>query len=437
MKKSHDDLNQANSADRWASSVWKRIRKSGLLEEEDTAVIYYSTNRLRERLDQLRIIFDDEQAIHTVAIKTHPHPHVLEQIVKAGFGLEAASFEEVQLAVAAGAPFDRITYNSPVKTRREIAYCEEHYPGLRLNANSLEELARMDPDTRMNLGLRINPLIQASSQDLYNVSGAESKFGVPIDQSASIMEQRLRFRVNTLHLHVGSQIGSLGKVVDAIESVVKLADALNSLHEEHGGDGPIKYLNIGGGIPAGADEVESLETMRNYVALIGSRVPALSSGRYRLITEFGQWVHKHNGLVFSEVEYVKRLRDKSIAYVHVGADLFLREAYTELNPLNFVCLKQTGECLEEEVPSSGASDVRAGQGFELYDIAGPLCFNGDYLGKDRFLPVMNAGDIIAIPSTGANSYGLWSRHCSRKIPAIFTDSDKGDGVEKIIGRQAV
>lgn len=203
--------------------------------------------------------------------------------MKAGFGLEAASFEEVKLAVDAGASFDRITYNSPVKTRRELAFCEANYPGLRLNANSLEELERIEPDTRMNVGLRINPLIQAGSQDLYNVSGAESKFGVPINQRQAIINQIIRFRVNTLHLHVGSQIGEIDKVVDAILAVVELADALNGKRGEEDGAALIKFINIGGGIPAGANETESLETMRNYVGLIRSRVPALSSGRYRLI----------------------------------------------------------------------------------------------------------------------------------------------------------
>lgn len=431
IEKSPFGLNKVNSPDnvgspdRWASSVWKRIRASGLLEEEDSAVIYYSTNRLRARLDQLRAVFADDEAIHTVAIKTNPHPQVLEQIVKAGFGLEAASFEEVKLAVDAGASFDRITYNSPVKTRRELAFCEANYPGLRLNANSLEELERIEPDTRMNVGLRINPLIQAGSQDLYNVSGAESKFGVPIDQRQAIIDQIIRFRVNTLHLHVGSQIGEIDKVVDAILAVVELADALNGKRGEEDGAALIKFINIGGGIPAGADEAESLETMRNYVGLIRSRVPALSSGRYRLITEFGQWVHKHNGLVFSQVEYVKRLRDKSIAYVHVGADLFLREAYTGLNPLDFICFDEAGELLG-----------RAGEAVR-YDIAGPLCFNGDYLGKNRLLPVLNSGDLIAIPSTGANNYGLWSRHCSRRIPSIFMDADGEGVVEKVTGRQAI
>lgn len=431
IEKSPFGLNKVNSPDnvgsshRWASSVWKRIRASGLLEEEDTAIMYYSTDRLRERLNHLRETFGLAEAIHTVAIKTNPQTHILRQIVKAGFGLEAASFEEVKMAVAAGAPFDRITYNSPVKTRRELTYCERNYPGLRINANSLEELERIDPNTRMNVGLRINPLIQAGSQDLYNVSGAESKFGVPIDQRQAIIDQITRFGVNTLHLHVGSQIGEIDKVVDAILAVVELADALNGKRGEEDGAALIKFINIGGGIPAGADEEESLDTMRKYVDLIQRRVPVLSTGRYGLITEFGQWVHKHNGLVFSQVEYVKHLTHKRIAYVHVGADLFLREAYTGLNPLDFICLDEVGEWRQ---PSE--RPIR-------YDIAGPLCFNGDYLGKDRLLPELNPGDIMAIPSSGANNLGLWSRHCSRTIPAIFSDGSNEGAIEKVKDRQAI
>lgn len=422
-------------ASRWASETWKQLRASGLLEEADTAVIFYSTTRLRQRLDRLRTLFEDFECLHTVAIKTNPQTDILEEIVRSGIGLEAASFEEVQLAVAAGAPFDRITYNSPVKTRQEIAFCEAHYPGLRLNANSLEELSRIPEATRLQIGLRINPLVQAGSQELYNVSGEESKFGVPIDQRQDIIDHALRYGIQTLHVHVGSQVGNVEKVVDAVAAVVELAEAIdraaraavspespkpNSSSDPQGlqnrgeeGNRLIKSINIGGGMPAGKDPTSSHQIMAQYVSGIKTRIPAFQSGTYQLITEFGQWVHKHNGLVFSHVEYVKKLNHKSIAYVHVGADLFLREAYTGQQSLAFVCLDAEGD------------PVRAAP--ERMDIAGPLCFNGDYLGKDQQLPALKPDDIIAIPSTGANAYGLWSRHCSRAIPAIFLDAHPAAG----------
>lgn len=405
--------------DVWVSEIWREIKTSRLLDAEDTALIFYSVVRLRERLHGLREIFGAgpgfPPVLHTVAVKTNPQRHILRQIVQSGFGLEAASFEEVKLAVEAGASFDRITYNSPVKTKHEIAWCEENYSGLRLNVNSLDELDRLSSHTSLHVGIRVNPLVHAGSDELYNVSGEESKFGVPIDQRDAIIDHALRYPVDTLHLHVGSQVGDLAKVAGAIADVVDLADSINRNGAEKG---RINTINIGGGLPAGRDPHSSLQLMREYVELIQGYAPRLR--QYQVITEFGQWVHKHNGVTFSQVEYVKKLARKYIAYVHVGADLFMREAYTAMNTLDFVALTDAGVLLEREE--------------SLIDIAGPLCFNGDYLGKDRRLPRLEPGDIIAIPSSGANSYGLWSRHCSRTVPAIFTDGAVEGGIVKIADR---
>lgn len=405
----------------WVSDIWKRIKDSGSIAEDDTAIIFYSSAQLQQRLAQLKSIFGAFKTVHTVAVKTNPHKYILRQIVAAGFGLEAASFEEVRMAVEAGAPFDRITYNSPVKTHREITYCEKNYPGLRLNVNSLEELDRLSSGNSLNVGLRINPLVNAGSNELYNVSGEESKFGVPIDQRSSIVDQAIHHHVNTLHLHVGSQVGDIAKVADAIAEVVSIAEDINSHYTSLGEEGKIKTINIGGGLPAGKDMESSFYLMEDYVKLIQNQAPLLIN--YQVVTEFGQWVHKHNGVTFSQVEYIKKLARKSIAYVHVGADLFMREAYTSMNTLQFTGLRDQGEVL------GGAS--------EIYDIAGPLCFNGDYLGKDQRLPQLRQGDILAIPSSGANAYGLWSRHCSRTIPAMFTDDPDTGRVLKVAERQYI
>jgi diaminopimelate decarboxylase len=110
-----------------------------LLGADDTAVIVCDLTRLRAHLEILRSAFPSAVE-HAVAIKTMPHPRMLACLVEEGFGLEAASFEEVELAIAAGAPAHRIIFDSPVKTAAEIERCDARYPGMLCNANSLEEL---------------------------------------------------------------------------------------------------------------------------------------------------------------------------------------------------------------------------------------------------------------------------------------------------------
>src|SRR5690606_4064954 len=131
-------------------------------------------------------------------------------------------------------------------------------------------------------------------------------------------------------------------------AVVELAELINRQRAAQGGDRPIKTINIGGGMPAGTDPEASLDIMQRYADLIDRNVPGFGANRYGLITEFGQWIHKHNGIVYSRVEYVKKLAQKSIAYVHVGADLFMREAYTGMHSLEFVCLTEQGEELKTD-----------------------------------------------------------------------------------------
>ncbi|HAB34976.1 MAG TPA: hypothetical protein DCE58_00090, partial [Cryomorphaceae bacterium] len=116
----------------WAVNTWLA---SGQKTEEDTAVLFHSWNAQKRYLDHLAQAFDQPHALHAVAIKTQPHPAILKKVVEWGFGLEAASMEEVQLALQVGCSPERIVFDSPVKTRAEIAYCQAHLPGLRFNGN--------------------------------------------------------------------------------------------------------------------------------------------------------------------------------------------------------------------------------------------------------------------------------------------------------------
>jgi diaminopimelate decarboxylase len=399
----------------YISSIWKQIVASHQLQERDSAVFFYSRKRLAERLEFLKTVFKPWSALHTVAIKTNPHPFVLKCIVDAGLGLEAASFEEVQLAIEAGASPQQIVYNSPVKTRREIATCIEDFEGLHLNVNSIDELKRIPANSKLHLGLRVNPIAQPGGHEMFNVSGEDSKFGVPITERQAIIQAVYEHQVSTLHLHVGSQVADVDAVVDALSRVVDLANEINAQYGQL-----ITTINIGGGIPAGESIAASEKTMAHYTDAIAKQVPQLTE-RYGIITEFGQWVHKHNGVVFSSIEYIKHLPKKQVAYVHVGADLFMREVYAKTGRLDFIFLNaQTSDPYTENT--------------KLFDIAGPLCFNGDYLAKEVLLPALKEGDIMAIPSAGANNYGLWSRHCSRDIPAMWSEEIELNRLIKVSDR---
>lgn len=359
-----------------------------LLHAEDTSVIVAHLPVLQERLDYLKTSFT-RAVMHAIAIKTNPHPQMLAHIVRLGFSLEAASIEEVELALEAGASSSHIVFDSPVKTQMEIDRVAQ-MEGMLVNVNSIEELKRFPKTVKCILGIRINPQVHTGAPEMFDVSRNESKFGVALEERAQILQAALEYPVSALHIHSGSQMRDLEVQYGALRSLKSLADEINERHP-----GKIKVLDIGGGLPT--EELNEVSTMRTY----GSKVTELfGHSSYQLVTEFGQWIHADAGLALSRVEYVL---DQKRIFIHLGADFFMRDAYTTPRAFNLQVWNDNGSTV------AGASSK--------FDIAGPLCFAGDYLAHQAPLPAnIQAGMWLSIAGTGANTYALWSRHCSRKVP---------------------
>jgi diaminopimelate decarboxylase len=421
---------------------------SGLFDDEDSSVIFESFTVLHEYATHLRAAFNHPNAIHAVAVKTNPHKEVLRALVSWGFGLEAASFEELLLAKSAGIAPENLVFDGPVKTTKEIAKCNEMFPGLNINVNCLEELDRFPSADKctLKLGIRVNPMVDTGAPAVYHVSGDDSKFGTPVAESDALLEAIMKYNITTLHVHAGSSMKYLDQSVLAVKKVFDLAQTANSMLAAEGSKRRIDCIDMGGGLlpevlsgeamafsrslhARKREDNAPISTMHTYATLLRKEMPELFS-TYRLITEFGQWVHFYCGFAVSEVEYVVAKKNKSVMYIHLGADFFMRDVYTgksrdaSLQVLTGdVCLKGT---LTAAAPAEG------GRVFEpLFDVAGPLCVAGDYLKKDLCLipaggasggdkrmnnPV--AGDLLVLLGTGSNSYGMWSRHCSRTIPKV-------------------
>lgn len=389
-------MNPLREEAHWAVEAW---RASGQPTDVDTAVLFHSWNAQKRYLDHLQQAFGQSKALHAVAIKTQPHLEILKRVVEWGFGLEAASMEEVHLALQAGCPADRIVFDSPVKTRAEIAFCHENLSGLRFNVNSLEELERLPEQPSFAVGIRINPMVDTGAPSVYHVSHDESKFGVPIGQREALLAAIERYPVVQLHVHSGSSMAQLDSAVSAIQSVVALAKEANARLAAKGIDRQIHSIDIGGGLMPevlGADP----SRMQGYADALRTACPELWD--FQILTEFGQWSYFYTGYAYSQVEYALQRGETRVAYVHLGADFLLRDAYVKPRGLEF-------DVLDE---GAGRPKVRT-------DIAGPLCFAGDYLQKDVKLPKLEEGDSLLMLNTGSNAYALWSRHCSRTVPAIY------------------
>jgi diaminopimelate decarboxylase len=361
------------------------------LGAEDTAIIGVNLPVLTARLHHLQDAFP-EGVQHSIAIKTNPHPKMLEFLVSQGFGLEAASIEEVRMALAAGCSPAHLVFDSPVKTRHEIREISS-LSGMLVNVNSLEELDRFDADFQGILGIRINPQVHTGAPELFDVSKNESKFGVPVDMKERIVDAALRYPVQALHMHSGSQMKDLNIQRGALKELKRIADAINAV-----APGKIKVLDIGGGLPT--ETLGPHTRMEAYGQIVAE---VFRDSGYLLVTEFGQWVQAEAGFALSAIEYV--LAPNKL-FIHLGADFFMRDAYTKARSFPMT------------VWNGDATQV---QGIDkAYDIAGPLCFAGDYLAHGLELPAeVQEGQYLFMDHTGANTYALWSRHCSRTLPATW------------------
>ena len=374
----------------FAEKVLIKAKNAGITS--DKANYFYSKEALDYRLNLLTKYFPPN-TLHAIAIKTNNHPKVLSHIASRGFGLEAASIEEVKLAQAAGVPNEKIVFDSPVKTRAEIKYCHEHLSGALINVNCLEELERYPEDFSGKLGLRINPLIEVDTDKNLNVSKLNSKFVIPIthkDEIRKVLTHSDTFTV--LHFHIGSGISDFQPNLKAFQLVIDLVQEVNLIRIKKGLIKLIDTVDIGGGIDFDLNsKTNGIEEFTKGLNEI-NKITCL-----QLVTEFGKFIHESNSFVSSRVEYItKNTLESHNAFIHVGADLFLRKIYSSMN-INYPV---------SVVGKEGVS--------QTYRIVGPLCFAGDVLYESVNLPILEEGDEILIFNTGANTYSMWSRHCSRE-----------------------
>ncbi|EKO37651.1 MAG: diaminopimelate decarboxylase [Solidesulfovibrio magneticus str. Maddingley MBC34] len=383
----------------------KRVLAEGWFREQDTAVVLYDLDALEARVEALRGAFPAE-TLHAFAVKACPLPPVLAMLAQLGLGAEAASLGEIHLALAAGFPSERIVFDSPAKTVEELRLALTL--GLFINADNLDELARLDALGRYTglvprAGLRVNPQAGTGRIKATSVAGRYSKFGVPLAQREAIVDAFGRYPwLSGLHVHIGSQGCSLELLVAGVGAVHDLAADLDARF----GPGRVAVFDLGGGLPAAYRDADRPPSPQAYVDALRLRSPGLAGNQRRLVTEFGRMLAAPCAVAASRLEYVKRQPGHRTAVMHLGADMFVRECY---NPrfwphrtrlLRADGLEKTGKPV-------------------LHHLAGPLCFSGDFPVRRAMLPEASAGDIVVIEDVGAYTLSMWSRYNSRQMPRVL------------------
>lgn len=381
----------------------RALLHGGRLHDDAPAVLVHDLELMEARALALRARFP-ANALHAAAIKANPVLEILRPLVAVGLGLEAASWEEVELARAAGCPPARIVFDSPAKTRSELRRALAL--GVRLNLDNESELARvaqLHPPADAEVGLRLNPAVGAGAIASTSVAARGSRFGLPWPASPDALVPLFQRHpwLQGLHVHVGSQGCPLPLLVQAARLVAELR------HELHArlGRPQIRWIDLGGGLPTDYGLGVPVPSLGDYVSALRRDVPALFEPHVQLVTELGRALQAGCGFAVSRVEYVKEADGRRLATVHVGADLLLRTAYAPADwPHELLVLDPHGR------PRDGER--------RPWTILGPLCFAGDVIARDRLLPPIAEGDLVVVRDTGGYTLGMWSRHCSRGIPEV-------------------
>ncbi|WP_329590689.1 diaminopimelate decarboxylase [Streptomyces sp. NBC_01362] len=394
-----------------------RAVEDGLLGPHSPVVGLLDVDGVLAAVDALNEAFAGPAPVqHTFAAKACGLVPVLRLLADAGMGCEVASPGELEQALAAGFPYDRLVFDSPAKTVAELEFALAH--GIAINLDNFQELARVDRllagrEAAGPIGIRVNPQVGAGAIGAMSTATATSKFGVALRDPGAVDAVTEAFErhpwLNRLHAHVGSQGCPLPLIAEGIRAAYELAERIN----DRLGHARITGIDIGGGLPVNFTDEDDRPTYADYVAALREAVPGLFDGRYTLVTEFGRSLLAKSGTIGTVVEYTKSAGGRRIAVTHAGAQVATRTVFMPGSwPLRVGVFDATGR------PKRGPAQV--------VDIAGPCCFAGDLTATGVWLPAVEPGDVVALHDTGAYYFSSHFSYNSLPRPAVYgyrTDTD--------------
>jgi diaminopimelate decarboxylase len=198
-------------------------------------------------------------------------------------------------------------------------------------------------------------------------------------------------------------------LVECVNTVMELAEEIREKVAR-----PIAYFDIGGGIPVSYHHEEESVSMQHYADLLKASCPQLFDGTYKLITEFGRYVHTNAGFVASRSEYVKHDKGINTAMIHVGANMFIREAY------------HPQQWKHEFSVADPKGSLKSGKTENPWIVAGPLCFAGDIIARNIELPPVEESDYVIVHDSGGYVLSMWSEYNSREKPRAFGVTASGE-----------
>ena len=358
---------------------------------------------LREFQDVLNAHPAGQGALVCYAVKANSNLAVLNVFARMGAGFDIVSGGELQRVLAAGADPQKVVFSGVGKTAAEMQQALQ--AGIFcFNIESIPELERLNEvagqcGKKAPISLRVNPNVDPKTHPYISTGLKEAKFGVAYDDALALYRRAAalpNIQVAGIDCHIGSQLLDPSPFGEALERILALIDQLTAegIH--------IHHVDLGGGLGIKYRDDQVQPTVASY---LNPLLDKLQGRGLQVVLEPGRRLVGNAGLLLTKVEFLKKGESKSFAIIDAAMNDLMRpalyEAWHDINPV---------------VPRSGEAHV--------YDVVGPVCETGDFLGQARSLNI-EPGDLLAVMSAGAYGMAMASNYNTRpRAVEVMVDGDQ-------------
>ena len=384
------------------------VALSAIAERYGTPTYVYSRAHIEAQYRSYADALQGTEHLVCFAVKASSNLGVLNVLARLGAGFDIVSGGELERVLAAGGRADRVVFSGVGKTREDMRRALE--VGVHcFNVESTDELERLqvvaaEMGKVAPVSLRVNPDVDAGTHPYISTGLKENKFGIAIADAEAIYvraAQLPNLEVVGVDCHIGSQLTTVEPFLDALDRLLVLVDRLAEcgIH--------LRHLDLGGGVGVRYRD-EQPPQVADYIKAIRERV---GERDLALVFEPGRYIVANAGVLLTRVEYLKHTEHKDFAIIDAAMNDLIRPA------------------LYQAWMGVSAVKPRAGEG-RAYDLVGPICETGDFLGKDRVLNLAE-GDLLAVESAGAYGFVMSSNYNTRgRCAEILVDGDQAFEVRR-------
>ncbi|HEY0929253.1 MAG TPA: diaminopimelate decarboxylase [Gemmatimonas sp.] len=369
-----------------------------------TPAYVYCAGTIRARYERLAHAFEGVPHRIHFAMKANSNLSVLRLLQELGAGVDIVSGGELYRAREAGFTGRDVVFSGVGKTVQEIEQALDDRV-LLINVESEAELVTIDAVAARKgvvapIAIRVNPEVTVETPHAYIRTGEKGqKFGIPrddISRLVALISDLPHIALRGLGMHLGSQIGNADPLRDALPRLLTAVEIARA--EGH----DVKYLDVGGGLSVPYEASEREADVEDYAQIVRA---AATETELMLLLEPGRYIVAESGTLLTEVLYRKHAAGKDFVVTDAGMSDLIRPA-----------LYQAYHAIEAVVDTPRTITA---------DVVGPICESGDFFAKNRELPDVSAGELLAIRTTGAYGYTMTSNYNSRpRVVEVLADGSR-------------